>query len=131
MSPAVASVPEPDKSDKLAYGRYIGETVSHCFQCHTPRGKDGLPDLKKAGSGGNTYTARGGGTVIASDLTPTNKVGIASWTDEQIKVAIREGLRPDGGQISAVMEFDMYAQMTTDDLDALVAYLRTIAPADH
>lgn len=124
--PAIAKVPEPDRSDRLAYGRYIGETVAHCFQCHTPRGKDGLPDLKKAGMGGNTYTARGGGTVIAPDLTPTNKGGIATWTDEQIKVAIQEGLRPDGGSLSAVMEFDMYAKMSADDLDALVAYLRSL-----
>ena len=131
MSPAVASVPEPDKSDKLAYGRYIGETVSHCFQCHTPRGKDGLPDLTRAGMGGNTYSARGGGTVASADITPANTSGMASWTDEQIKVAITEGLRPDGGQLSAVMEFDMYAQMSPDDLDALVAYLRTVAPANH
>ncbi len=130
MLAPVASVPEPEKTDKVAYGRYIAETVAHCFQCHTPKGKDGLPDLKKAGMGGNTYTARGGGTVISTNLTPANKSGIASWTDGQIKVAIAEGVRPDGGRLAAVIDFDMYSRITDDDMDALVAYLRTLAPVD-
>jgi hypothetical protein len=37
-----------------------------------------------------------------------------------------QGARPHGGQRAAVMDFDMYADMSADDLDALVAYLRSL-----
>ena len=131
MQPPVATVPEPDRSNKITYGRYIGETVAHCFQCHTPRTKEGLPDLSRAGAGGNTYTARGGGTVVSSNLTPANKSGLASWTDEQVKAAITRGVRPDGSSLAAVMDFDMYIHMSADDLDALTAYLRKLPPVEH
>jgi mono/diheme cytochrome c family protein len=120
----VAHVAEADRSDVKVYGKYLAQTVEHCFQCHTPR-KDGRPDLTKLGAGGNTYTAPGGGTVVASNITPAR---LSSWTDAQIKAAIVKGVRPDGGQLVPVMDFELYAQMKPEDLDMLVGYLRTIEP---
>ena len=125
--PRVETVPEPNRADKLAYGKYLVETVSHCMQCHSPR-VNGLPDLSRAGGGGNSYTAPGGGSVVAANLTPGNPDGIVKWTDEQLKTAITHGVRPDGGKMVAVMDFELYEQMTPDDLDAVVGYLRTLKP---
>jgi len=122
----VSAVAEIDPTNKLARGRYLAVTVSHCFQCHTPR-INGLPDLKRLGAGGNTYTARGGGTVVASNITPAQ---LGSWSDDQIKAAITKGVRPDGGQLVGVMDFSMYARMDPEDLSALVAYLRSLPPME-
>jgi mono/diheme cytochrome c family protein len=118
----VTTVAAPDRKDRVAYGKYIGETIAHCYQCHTPR-KDGLPDLSKAGAGGNTYTARGGGQVTASNIT---QAALAGWSDEQIKAAIKKGVRPDGSNLSAVMDFELYDKFASDDLDALIAYMRSV-----
>lgn len=118
----VHDVPAPNRQDRLAYGRYLGETVAHCYQCHTPR-KDGMPDLSRAGAGGNTYTARGGGQVTASNITEAT---LSTWTDDEIKSAITKGLRPDGSTLAAVMDFDLYSQFSPDDLGALVAYMRSV-----
>ncbi len=118
----VQDVSAPDRSDKRAYGKYLGETIAHCYQCHTPR-KEGLPDMARWGAGGNAYTARGGGQVTAPNITQTN---LASWTDEQVKLAITKGVRPDGSTLAAVMDFDLYAVFSPADLDALVAYMRTV-----
>jgi mono/diheme cytochrome c family protein len=123
----VTSVPEPDSEDRVRYGQYLAEAVAHCLQCHSPRIK-GLPDLSRAGAGGNAYIVRGGGTVVAPNLTPANPYGIAKWTDEEIKTAITHGVRPNGSQLVPVMDFEMYAAMTPDDLSKLVAYLRTLKP---
>ena len=122
----VSAVAEINFDNKLARGRYLGVTVSHCFQCHTPR-INGLPDLARLGAGGNTYTARGGGTVIAANITP---VQLGSWSDDQIKAAITRGVRPDGGKLVGVMDFSMYARMDSDDLNALVAFLRSLPPME-
>jgi len=118
----VTSVRSPDGKDQIGYGRYLGETIAHCMQCHTPR-INGSPDTARYGAGGNTYTARGGGAVVAPNITPTR---LASWSDDQIKAAIIKGVRPDGSQLVPVMDFDLYARMTEKDLSALVAYLRSI-----
>lgn len=123
----VETAPHPAANDKAALGRYLGETVSHCMQCHTPR-VDGLPDLERAGGGGNSYTAPGGGSVVAPNLTSGNPDGIVKWTDAQVKTAITHGIRPDGGKMVGVMDFELYEQMTPPDLDALVGHLRALKP---
>ena len=126
--PVVTSVAEPDPANRLAYGHYLTQTVSHCLQCHTPRGPNGLPDLSRAGAGGNSYGAPGGGVAISANITPADPNGIAKWSDDDLKRAITTGARPDGGRLVPVMDFDMYAEMTPADLDALVAYVRTLKP---
>jgi len=118
----VQSVSAPDRNDRLAYGKYLGETIAHCYQCHTPR-QNGLPDLTKLGAGGNAYTARGGGQVTAPNITQAN---LAAWTDDQVKAAITKGVRPDGSKLAAVMDFDSYERFSAGDLDALVAYMRSV-----
>lgn len=125
----VSNVPDVPRTDKLAYGRYIGATVAHCMQCHTPRGRDGNPDLTRLGAGGNTYTTRDDKVSLSANLTPANATGMASWTDERLKQAITHGIRPDGSRLAEVMDFELYAQMTAADLDALVVFLRTLEPA--
>jgi mono/diheme cytochrome c family protein len=123
----VTSVPDTPHSDKLAYGRYVAVTVSHCMQCHTPR-VGGLPDLERMGAGGNGYTGADGRTAVSANLTPGNPGGIAGWTDAQVKQAITKGVRPDGSKLVPVMDFDFYEQMTPEDLDALVGFLRSLKP---
>jgi len=119
---AVKTVSSPDSQDKIGYGRYLAQTVAHCMQCHTPR-INGSPDTSRYGAGGNSYTARGGGAVMAPNITPTR---LASWSDDQIKAAIVKGVRPDGSQLAAVMDFELYARMSEQDLSALVGYLRSL-----
>lgn len=125
--PEVKSVADVDPANKIAYGAYIAGPIAHCMNCHTPRnGRE--PDMSRAGAGGNSYRSPNGGTVIANNLTPGNAGGIARWTDAELKVAIRTGVRPGGGAMAPVMAFDSYSQMTEEDLNALVAYLRSLKP---
>src|SRR5690606_26170038 len=53
------------------------------------------------------------------------------WTDEQIARAIREGVRPDGSLIGPPMPFQLYRKISDRDVEAIVAYLRTVAPVRH
>ena len=52
--------------------------------------------------------------------------GIGSWSDAEIKRAITTGVSKDGSKLKPPMAYHSYARMTDDDLDALVAYLRTV-----
>jgi hypothetical protein len=68
---------------------------------------------------------------VAANITPDKVTGIGSWTDQQIKDAITKGVRPDGTKLIPLMNFAMYAKMTPQDLDAMVAYLRSIKPVNN
>jgi mono/diheme cytochrome c family protein len=63
--------------------------------------------------------------VVASNITPTN---LQSWSDADIKKAITDGVRPDGLRLKGPMAFGFYKDISDADLDAMVAYLRTLPP---
>src|SRR5205085_1957722 len=94
---------------------------------HTPR-VNGRSDMSKVGAGGRQFETLSGGVITSANLTPANDDGIAHWTDAEIKHAITHGVRP-GRALIPVMAFDWYKNISSDDLDALVAYLRSLRPA--
>ena len=63
------------------------------------------------------------------NITAGSEHGIGDWSDAQIKRAITQGIRADGTRLAATMPYAAYAKMRTSDLDAIVAYLRTLKPA--
>lgn len=124
--PPVASVPEPDRSDTTAYGAYL-VTVGHCMECHTPM-VDGHFDFENGMGAGGFEIPGPWGVSVAANITSHPQDGIGAWTDQQIKDAVTKGVRPDGERLSPPMAFGYYANMTETDLDAIIAYLRTLKP---
>jgi mono/diheme cytochrome c family protein len=122
----VSHVDEPDRADKIAYGAYLAGPVAHCLECHTPRDKGRL-ELDKLGAGGREFPDFGnpGATTISRNITPE---GIGEWSDADVKRAILVGERPDGTKLSRLMPFAAYNGMTSDDVNAIVDYLRTLKP---
>jgi mono/diheme cytochrome c family protein len=127
--PPVTSVPEVSPSDKLAYGRYLAGPLGHCIECHTTMGeRPGHRDhAGKLAAGGEPFEGPWG-VVVSSNLTPDRETGLGAWTDDEIKAAITKGVRKDGTPLKGPMAFPYFARMTAADLDALVAYLRSIKP---
>ena len=124
--PVVMHVPDVPPGDKVAYGRYLAIGVATCMDCHTPD-VHGRADMSRIGAGGNLYQSPVGGLIASANLTPGNPQGIATWTDDQVKTAITTGKRPDRPLVP-LMPFDDFKHMTLADLDAIVAYLRTLKP---
>ena len=113
----------------LERGTYLMESVAACPICHTPWDEDGqIADRHFAGGlvfEEDEYTA------YASNITPDPETGIGSWSDEQIVAAIREGKRPDGSIIGPAMPIALYRGMSDRDVQAIVAYLRSIPPIEN
>lgn len=125
--PPVTSVPEPDRSDPVAYGAYIAGPLAHCTECHTPliEGRRAFDTL--TGAGGPPLLGPWG-TSVPANLTSHPEDGLGSWTDAEIVTAITEGIGRDGRELMPPMPFSAYRNMTEDDLAALVAYLRSLPP---
>ena len=69
-----------------------------------------------------------GSVIFSLNITPDLETGIGTWSDDQIKRAITEGIDKDGKQLFPLMPFSSFKKMTPEDLDAIMAYLHTIKP---
>jgi mono/diheme cytochrome c family protein len=127
--PPAKGQPAPPAGNKLAYGGYIVNALAHCFECHSGPDANGAPDpVHLLGSGGALITLAPGMTVRAANITQDPETGIGKWSDADIKKALTEGVRPDGRHLSPPMPFPFFKNMTSEDLDAVIAYLRTVPP---
>jgi mono/diheme cytochrome c family protein len=127
--PIVGHVAEPDRRDKIAYGAYLAGPVAHCIECHTPRRGHQL-DLSRIGVGGREFPDFGNpeARTVSRNITPDPETGIGKWSDADVKRAILIGQRPDGTNLSRTMPSADYFNMTSDDVNAVVDYLRTLKP---
>jgi mono/diheme cytochrome c family protein len=119
-------MPEADLNDKVKRGFYL-VTIAHCLECHTPFGPPGTGvDFQNSlGKGGREFHGPWG-VSTSRNITSSKSKGIGDWSDAEIKRAITEGVRKDGSKLKPPMGFPYYAKMTDGDLDAMVAYLRTL-----
>jgi mono/diheme cytochrome c family protein len=125
--PPAKGLPAPAKTDKVAYGQYVA-TVAHCLECHTPPGAGGRRDYEKQLGGGGWRFEIAGKFVFSRNITSDPETGIGSWTDEQIRQAITDGISKDGTKLIPQMPYPYFKTMSAEDLDAVVAFVRTLPP---
>jgi len=116
-------------------GDYLVNTILACGNCHTPRDANGELVKDKALSGGRGFSTPTF-VVTTSNITPDVETGIGSWTDAEIKRALIEGIRPEhhhlpGVPLAAIMPANFYKALLPDDLNAIVAYLRSVKPVHN
>ena len=115
-----------------ARGDYLVNTIMACGNCHSPRDAEGRMIPDKAFSGGLTFDTPAF-VATAPNITPDAETGIGRWSDAEIRRALIDGVRPDHGHLAgvplaAIMPANFYRALLPEDLDAVVAYLRSIKP---
>jgi len=133
---AEAGYTEEAMRDPVRRGSYLA-TIGHCMECHAAWAK-GVSDYRSGlGRGGRQFgpfLVQGFPTTwegsIAANITSHPQAGIGARTDAEIKRAITKGVGRDGRQLKPPMAFTWYAGMTDVDLDAIVAWLRTLPPLE-
>ena len=108
-------------------GKYLVNTILTCQNCHTPKGERGAPIYERDLSSGLEFDEPPF-KVTASNITQDKETGIGNWSDADIKKALQKGERPNGVRLAAIMPSDFYEILTPGDLNAIVAYLRTVKP---
>ena len=66
----------------------------------------------------------------AANITSHPEKGLGNWSDAEIKRAITQRISRDGRKLQPPMAFASYRDMTDDDLNAIVSYLRTVPPLE-
>ena len=126
--PPVGSVADVSKADPVVYGGYLAGPLGHCIECHTPMEQGRFDFENKAYAGGLHLSLGPEMILITANITQDKETGIGAWTDAEIVTALTKGVRPDGGKLHPIMPYGFYANMNKADMDALVAFLRTVKP---
>jgi mono/diheme cytochrome c family protein len=119
---------EAGGANPVSRGEYIVRGYG-CADCHTPIREDGTVMAELRLAGGQRWKLGPYGEFYPGNLTSDEETGLGAWTDDQIKLYLRSGVRPDGTRMLPFpMPWPGYAHLTEDDINAIVAYLRTVPP---
>jgi hypothetical protein len=131
---ALGHVPEPDRSDRVAYGKYL-VTVGHCEGCHTPEDEQGNPIAGMNFAGGVDLSGAWGPDpkkiipVTSLNLTP-DPSGI-SYFDEQVFINVIRTGQVNARPLASIMPWGFFRNLSDEDLKAIFGYLRTVKPVKH
>jgi len=103
-------------------GRYVA-LAGNCASCHTRPG--GAPY-----AGGVAFEAPVG-TIYSSNITSSTEHGIGSWTAQDLRRALHEGIAAKGYRLFPAFPYTSFTRMSDEDVDALYAYLRTVAADEY
>ena len=133
------NVPPPESvtvvatPEKIARGEYLAKHVAQCVDCHAVRDftKYAGPVVDGTeGRGGENFGSPGGAVraLYSRNITPA---AIGQWTDGELIRAVTAGVNKDGEPLFPIMPYPRYAQMSREDVEAIVAYVRTLAPVEY
>jgi mono/diheme cytochrome c family protein len=116
-----AGAPSPVKPAPglIKQGKYIA-LAADCMSCHTAA-------ADKPFAGGTPLQSPFG-TIFGTNITQDRKTGIGDWSKADFERALRKGIRKDGAYLYPAMPYTSYTKISGADMDALWAYMRTIAP---
>lgn len=119
--------------EQVARGAYLANHVTLCMDCHSTRDWSrfsGPLTPGTLGQGGEVFGPNMGfpGTFVSRNITPS---GIGSFTDGQIYRAITTGVDHAGKPLFNIMPYANYGRMDPEDIKAIIAYVRTLAPVVH
>jgi mono/diheme cytochrome c family protein len=120
---------EETLGDPVKRGFYLA-TIAHCMECHSRR-PDGTQDYTNwLGKGGYEFKDTWG-TARVPNITSHPQSGIGAWSDAEVKRALTQGVGRDGRAFKQPMARQAYfSKMTAADIDAIVAWLRTLPPIE-
>lgn len=116
---SVTQINIPSDEETLARGEHLVNTVSDCIGCHGENLEGDLVSDDPAL-----------GVLYAPNLTSGQGGVGATYSDADWIKALRHGVRGDG-QAMLIMPSQNYTEYSSEDLGAVIAYLKTVPPVDN
>jgi mono/diheme cytochrome c family protein len=117
-----AAAADPDNFVEIARGKAL-VAAGDCVACHTAPG--GTPFA------GGLALQTPFGAIMTPNITPDNATGIGSWSADDFARAMHEGRRPGGSYLYPAFPYPFYTKVTRADTDAILTYLRSLAPVSN
>ena len=121
--PAILQVPRTP--ERIARGQYLSRHVVGCTDCHGERDwtKYSAPQVREREGHGGMAFRLDIGTLYAPNITP---VRLGTWTDGEVLRAMTSGVSKDGSPLFPLMPYDAYRQMSREDAESVIAFIRTL-----
>lgn len=134
--PNVGEAPElkvKTSPEIIKRGEYLANHVMVCMDCHSTRDWSqfsGPITGTQLGCGGELFDQKFGfpGKYYSRNITPFN---LGNWTDGEIFRTITTGVTKDNRALFPIMPYKYYGQMDPEDIYAVIAYIRTLAPVKN
>jgi len=125
FNPDTRFMPDASKSAEWNRGAYLAEALAHCGECHTPRNLAFALDNRKKFAGALTAGWR------AFNITSDKATGVGGWSEADLASYLASGHANGHGTASGPMGEAVdrsFSQVTPEDIQSVVAYLRTVSP---
>lgn len=132
--PGLAGRAEPVGVDPVARGQYLVDAVTACSDCHTPRDQMGAPIAGQYLAGTECFIRLDNGSCLPAPNLTNHETGLSNRSDAEIRGMVENGVRlaATGDEpLFPAMPSYVYRNLTSEDLDAVVAYLRTVPGVEH
>jgi mono/diheme cytochrome c family protein len=124
--PITEPVPSPDLSTPLKRGAFM-TNVAVCADCHTPQIQG--QNLKGMDFAGGFVLDGPWGYVATPNITP-DPSGIPYYDEALFVQTLRTGY-VKARELKGIMPWEVYRNMTDEDLKGIFAYLKTVKPVHH
>jgi mono/diheme cytochrome c family protein len=118
---------DPRRDAAWNRGAYLVRHLSHCGECHSPRGKLGALDPERE-LAGNPVGPEG---KKVPNITPHDTNGIGDWSETDLTFFFKTGFLPDGDVAGGAMDDvirETTSKLTDQDRAAIAAYLESVPP---
>ena len=123
---AEKSYAQADLNDKLKRGFYLA-TIGHCMECHTPFGGRGWPKISRIRSARAAANSPDPGACRSRAISlRTRPRASATGPTPRSRPRSPRASGRTARRSRAPMGYQYYANMTDADLDAVIAYVRTL-----
>lgn len=126
-------IPQPDKTDRVAYGKYLMTDAMECANCHSasfdtynivhPEQSEGFL------GGGNLVEISGLGKMLSPNITMHPEKGIGRMSVEEFVQIVKYRQYPGGRELNPIMP--NYASYSDDDIRAVWEYIQTVPVSDN
>lgn len=136
-----ASVFRPDVAPSLAagshkvpnleQGKYLVESVTICFECHSERDftRPGWPIPQGRAGSGRILAGEGSkNQIVAPNISTDEDTGIGNWSEEEIIRAVRDGVGKNGRALNPEMPSRYFQSLDNVELRSIALYLRSVPP---
>jgi mono/diheme cytochrome c family protein len=101
-------------TDLIARGELLA-AIGNCDTCHTVKG-----GTRFAGGRGIPTPF---GTIYSTNITPDRDTGLGTWSEQAFQRAMHDGIARDGHYLYPAFPYDHFTKVTTEDNQALYAFL--------
>jgi len=130
VGPATTPLVRSPRGASVETGRYLAESVSLCWACHTQRSQvtGALTGPRYGGTTGFTESDDPGHSWSPPNITSDPETGrLSKMTEDQFVARFRQGRLLPGSP----MPWQAFARMAEEDLRAIYRYLMTVPPVKN